>query len=288
MLKNNKSIEKTLIDDNKVFYFIFTGNEKKENIDYDKLDKLIEQCFEKIKSCDDMIRNVTWLRTIFKDFDESYLEIHFFKGENKKIVVYIDKQLCLYEEVKKDNKFIYRIGKELKLYNNDKENSNILSIISRKIDQIKALKDVTMLKLSDNERLLCEIYYLFYGENPDLCSSNISAKMQMMLLILEEFDLSFDYEFTKQCRQIPVCYEVANFVKKMKPLGKVRVKLTLPPKKRELIKEIGNKINNYISQSDNEVEELIRIGTSLYDSHFSQDDKNKDKIIGLIKTSKIV
>lgn len=288
MLKNNKSIEKTLIDDNKVFYFIFTGNEKKENIDYDKLDKLIEQCFEKIKSCDDMIRNVTWLRTIFKDFDESYLEIHFFKGENKKIVVYIDKQLCLYEEVKKDNKFIYRIGKELKLYNNDKENSNILSIISRKIDQIKALKDVTMLKLSDNERLLCEIYYLFYGENPDLCSSNISTKMQMMLLILEEFDLSFDYEFTKQCRQIPVCYEVANFVKKMKPLGKVRVKLTLPPKKRELIKEIGNKINNYISQSDNEVEELIRIGTSLYDSHFSQDDKNKDKIIGLIKTSKIV
>lgn len=288
MLKNNKSIEKTLIDDNKVFYFIFTGNEKKENIDYDKLDKLIEQCFEKIKSCDDMIRNVTWLRTIFKDFDESYLEIHFFKGENKKIVVYIDKQLCLYEEVKKDNKFIYKIGKELKLYNNDKENSNILSIISRKIDQIKALKDVTMLKLSDNERLLCEIYYLFYGENPDLCSSNISTKMQMMLLILEEFDLSFDYEFTKQCRQIPVCYEVANFVKKTKPLGKVRVKLTLPQKKRELIKEIGNKINNYISQSDNEVEELIRIGTSLYDSHFRQDDKNKDKIIGLIKTSKIV
>lgn len=74
----------------------------------------------------------------------------------------------------------------------------------------------------------------------------------------------------------------------MKPLGKVRVKLTLPPKKRQMIKEIGNKINNYISQSDNEVEELIRIGTSLYDSDFSQDDKNKDKIIGLIKTSKIV
>ena len=288
MLKNNKSIEKTLIDDNKVFYFIFTGNEKKENIDYDKLDKLIEQCFEKIKSCDDMIRNVTWLRTIFKDFDESYLEIHFFKGENKKIVVYIDKQLCLYEEVKKDNKFIYRIGKELKLYNNDKENSNILSIISRKIDQIKLLKDITMLKLSDNERLLCEIYYLFYGENPDLCSSDISIKMQMMLLILEKFDIFFDYQFAKRGRQVPVCYEVANFVKKMKPLGKVRVKLTLPPKKRQMIKEIGNKINNYISQSDNEVEELIRIGTSLYDSDFSQDDKNKDKIIGLIKTSKIV
>lgn len=30
MLKNNKSIEKKFIDDNKVFYFVFTGNEKKK------------------------------------------------------------------------------------------------------------------------------------------------------------------------------------------------------------------------------------------------------------------
>ena len=292
MLVNDKRIEKTFFNKNKLLYFIFSGSEKKENIDYEKLNQIIDQCFENLQYCDDMIRNISRIRTIFKDFDESYLEIHLFEGENKIIILYVNKLLFRYEETNEKGVNIrYTIGKGISYFDNNFEpyTSGIIDCSINKIEYLKKLESVNSLKITYKDKILYQVYKLFYGETPDFSASSINVKFQMMLLILEEFGISFDYDFNKGRRDYPVSFEVTEFVNKMKLFGEIEDDVDLSEENKRIIQLVGNNINEYINNQDEPLKVLIKLGTILYTKrnctygNQSLEELEYIKILSLIK-----
>ena len=88
-MHNEKTFTKTIKETNNYFYFKFLGNPKRENINYVKITRLINNCFNESKNHNDMIRNVTWIRTILADFDEEYLEIQVINPKRKVVNLYM-------------------------------------------------------------------------------------------------------------------------------------------------------------------------------------------------------
>lgn len=296
MLVNDKRIEKTFFNKNKLLYFIFSGSEKKENIDYDKLNQIIEQCFENLKCCDDMVENISRIRTIFKDFDEFYLEIHLFEGENKIIILYVNKLLFRYEETnEKGINLRYTIGKGISYSDNVLEpyTSGIIDSSLNKINYLKQLETIDSLKMTNKDKILYQVYKIFYGETPDFSSSTINAKFQMMLLILEEFGISFDYNFIKGNRNYPVSFEVTEFVNKMKLFADPEDVDILSQENKKIIQLVGSNINEYINNQDEPLKALTNLGTILYikrNCTYGKQSLNEIdcvKILNLIKKIKI-
>ena len=267
MLKNEVKITKTFVSDDKKICFVFFGNEKRENIDYEKLNQIIEQYFENLNYYDDTIRIISCIRTIFKDFDESYLEVSLSEEEKEISILYIDKLLFKYEESNKKGANIrYMIGRTIDYYDNGIEqfNHGIIDSSLNKIKYLKQLESIDGLKITCHDKILYQVYKLFYGEVPDFKIPSINIKFQMMLLILEEFGISFNYDFYKNKKNYPVSFEVTEFVNKMKLFGDIEEKDILSQENKNIVQIVGKNINEFINDQENSLETLIKLGTFLY------------------------
>lgn len=267
MLKNEVKITKTFVSDDKKICFVFFGNEKRENIDYEKLNQIIEQYFENLNYYDDTIRIISCIRTIFKDFDESYLEVSLSEEEKEISILYIDKLLFKYEESNKKGANIrYMIGRKIDYYDNGIEqfNHGIIDSSLNKIKYLKQLESIDDLKITCHDKILYQVYKLFYGEVPDFKIPSINIKFQMMLLILEEFGISFNYDFYKNKKNYPVSFEVTEFVNKMKLFGDIEEKDILSQENKNIVQIVGKNINEFINDQENSLETLIKLGTFLY------------------------
>ena len=267
MLKNEVKITKTFVSDDKKICFVFFGNEKRENIDYEKLNQIIEQYFKNLNYYDDTIRIISCIRTIFKDFDESYLEVSLSEEEKEISILYIDKLLFKYEESNKKGANIrYMIGRTIDYYDNGIEqfNHGIIDSSLNKIKYLKQLESIDGLKITCHDKILYQVYKLFYGEVPDFKIPSINIKFQMMLLILEEFGISFNYDFYKNKKNYPVSFEVTEFVNKMKLFGDIEEKDILSQENKNIVQIVGKNINEFINDQENSLETLIKLGTFLY------------------------
>lgn len=259
---------------------IFSGMQLNDNCNEDKQNEILDKCMNGLKNYNDLVRIVSWIRTIFKNWDEKFLEIQIFHNGNTTILLYEEKKLKLFEQVSSDGKrFLFKEGEKINFYNGTNSNDdNILNMLANRIEQIKKIKNISELKLNEFEQELCDIYYLFYNENPDFLSDELSIKMQMMILILKSLNMNNDYSFASKDRKVPICYEIVNFVNKMQPLGKVKVKSNLSERDKNAIKIIGQKINDYISKIDNQIDELIKIAIILFDHKRGEDVSEKEFI----------
>lgn len=283
----NIRINKTLKLKNKSIEIRYEGIPLTEDIDTSKQEKLLEIFL--LKHCrNDMVKNVSFLRTILKDYQEKLLVIHYQDELGTELVKYDNSNLFLFEKKKYDNgeeqyKIKYDSSQGIKLeYNDDmlsdfKDYQNV-KLVSSEMDKILNhiyhLKHTQAIKLSNDSKVLIEIYKLFYNENPNFSEENINIKVQTMMSILVAFDISLgdDYSFTKLPRvRLPLSLNLSELVNNLFPFGEISfvdepIKLADYPKK--VIKIVGENIKEAIKKENNQLEALIMISKILYATRY--------------------
>ena len=265
----------------------------KDDINEDEINCIIRNYLESHK-CNNMLENVTALRTILSDCQEKLLVISYEDEKGKELVKYDYTKLFYFEKTKKiDNEFgndKYTLkydsddGIGIEYYSDEDilEYSNVQNFtkeIKSIMEHIKALSDVKSVTLYDNEKELIEIYKLFYKENPDFSSKDIKVKVQTMMSILAEFGITLDCDYSFDLmgkKKMPLSLKFEEMVQKMYPLGvisevKDNVKLAEEPKK--IIRIVGDSIRDVISLEDDMNDALITISKVIYAGRYNLSSK---------------
>ena len=67
-----------------------------------------------------------------------------------------------------------------------------LKMIQEIVENISKLKNVNVVKLDRDGMVICQVYKLFYDEDPDLSKDIVHIKIQIMMYILLKVNLMFD------------------------------------------------------------------------------------------------
>lgn len=259
------------------------------DINEDEINCMIRNYLESHK-CNNMLENVTALRTILSDCREKLLVISYEDEKGKELVKYDYTKLFYFEKTKKiDNdfengKFTFKYdsddGIDIDYYSDDNilEDSKVQDFtkeIKSIMEHVKMLSNAKSVTLYDEDKELIEIYKLFYKENPDFSSKDINVKVQTMMSILAEFGvtLDFDYAFCLWAKaKMPVSLNLEEKVQKMYPLGVVdevydNVKLAEEPKK--IIEIVGDSVRDAIHDEDDMNEALITISKVIHASRYN-------------------
>ena len=190
--------------------------------------------------CNNMLENVTALRTILSDCREKLLVISYEDEKGKELVKYDYTKLFYFEKTKKiDNdfengKFTFKYdsddGIDIDYYSDDNilEDSKVQDFtkeIKSIMEHVKMLSNAKSVTLYNEDKALIEIYKLFYKENPDFSSKDINIKVQTMMSILAKFGITLDcdYSFSLMTKlKMPFSLKLEEMVQKMYPLGVVR------------------------------------------------------------------
>lgn len=265
----------------------------KNDINEDEINSMIRN-YIKSHKCNNMLENVTVLRTILSDCREKLLVISYDDEKSKEIVKYDYTKLFYFEVSKKgDNEFgndKYTLkydsddGIGIEYYSDDNilEDSKVQDFtkeIKSIMEHVKMLSNAKSVTLYDEDKELIEIYKLFYKENPDFSSKDINVKVQTMMSILAEFGITLDcdYSFSLMTKlKMPVSLKLEEMVQKMYPFGVVdevydNVKLAEEPKK--IIRIVSDSIRDVISLEDDMNDALITISKVIYAGRYNLSSK---------------
>ena len=143
------------------------------------------------------------------------------------------------------------------------------------IKQIYYLKNTKAIVLDTDDKVLIEIYKLFYDENPDFCSKDINIKVQTMMSILSKFGISLedDYGFTLwEKDKIPLSLNLEQRVKKLYPLGEVNNldnEIVLVDNAKNIIKIVGECVREAFINNQNQNDVLINISKIVHARRYS-------------------
>ena len=124
----------------------------------------------------DMVTNVRILATIFKNFNNMKLEVFSHYNGVSENIRYKNDELLYYEKViiSKGCKFEYNNLNGIK-FECDKQGSKVvISLLTEMVEQLYFLKQFKKYDLNTDDKILIEIYRLFYNENPDFSDKNIN------------------------------------------------------------------------------------------------------------------
>ena len=260
----------------------YEGVPLRKDIDEEEVRSMIRDFVDNHKH-DNMLENVTILRTILRDYREESLKVCFCNKNGSETVDYTHiygTGLANWFSFRKDSqnfkiKYDSVLGLELNYHDefgNIKKYTDDLSDIMKYISD---LSNVGPIVINDNDKALIEIYKLFYKENPDFSSKNINVKVQTMMSILAGFNVTLDcdYSFSLMTKlKMPFSLKLEEMVQKMYSFGVVdevkdNVKLAEEPKK--IIEIVGNSIRKSISDEDNMNEALITISKIIHASRYN-------------------
>lgn len=268
------------------FEFKYEGTPKNDNIKKNKVQELITKFMNKYHW--DMVTNVKFLRTILRDYDERLLVISYQNGEVKETIKFDNSHISLFEKMDKDSEFDenfivkFTPSDNISFMFTDANNkvidySNIKNIsdrITKVLQEIYYLSNVKPIELDQDSKVIIEVYKLFYNENPDFSDKNINIKIQTMLSILAEFNISVgDYGFLLSGkRNIPMSMNLSNLVYELFPLGEIK-EIDNPIQLREDAKKtisiVGEGIRNTIDSTDNQEEALITISKVIHAARYN-------------------
>lgn len=272
------------------FSFRFEGNNFNQNIDKEKVKKLIDSFVNEYGRHKDMLRNVSFLRTILKGFKEKLLVVEYSDINNQEIVKYDNGVLFLYncknKSEAKDNSLNaeFAPGKGLNISITDFDEDSIIDYpnskeiseqFSKLIQHISLLKNAKAINLDMDSKILIEIYKLFYNENPNFSISNINVRIQTMMSILAQFGISLgdDYAFSLWGKvKMPISLNLEQLVNKLFPLGEITsidepIKIAEEPKR--IIKIVGECVREIINDGYNKDEALITISKVIHAGRYS-------------------
>ncbi len=271
------------------FAFIFEGVESNSDINGEKINKLLDD-FINSKSHANMLRNVSFIRTILKEFEEKLLVVEYSDIDSQEIIKYNNKNLVLFSCKNKNEKiknsmtaeFISEKGLNISFSDLDKDsimdypNYDIINQqFSKLIKHINLLKNVKPVNLDMDSKALIEIYKLFYNENPDFSLSNINVRVQTMMSILAQFGISLgnNYAFSSlENIKMPISLRLEQLVNKLFPLGEITDiddSFKLSNESKKTIKIVGECVREIINNGYNKDEALITISKVIHSGKYS-------------------
>ncbi len=277
------NFNKNITENEKKFALRFEGIESSSNIDKEKINKLLDN-FVNSKSHTNMIRNVAFIRTILKEFEEKLLVVEYSDKNSQEIVKYDNGNLFFFHFKNKNSITIEFDSGNLKIFVSKKDKDSILDYphydsmnhqLNELIKHMHLLKNVKPVNLDMDSKALIEIYKLFYDENPDFSLSNINIRVQTMMSILAQFGITLgaDYSFSLlEKSKMPNSLYIEQLVNKLFPLGEITdidepIKLADEPKK--IIKIVGECVREVINDGYNKDDALITISKVIHAGRYS-------------------
>ena len=254
----------------------------------EELQKLLEIFLDKGMLYNDMVRNVTNIRTILNDLIEKKLIIEYEDdclNNNCEFVEYKNGVLTSYKFNKYDEnikmEFYYLLGNGIQTRFFDKKCTNYdmtnnLEIEKTKelsnqvLNQLVALNNAKKINLDNDSKAIIEAYKLFYNEDPDFTKKDINLRVQTMVLILKQFNYFGQYKFSIQDNMIE-SFEITSMVNKLFPLGKVTIikdSADLSKRQKCTIKIAGETIREYKSNELSLNEILLIMSKTIYAGRF--------------------
>ena len=265
----------------------FEGIKSSSNIDKEKTNKLLDK-FINSKSHTNMLRNVAFIRTILKEFEEKILVVEYSDKNSQEIVKYNNGNLFFFNYENKNNANNNLMTAE---FSNRKFNvsfsdyaedsivdypnyGSINQQFSKLMEHIHLLKNVKSVNLDIDSKAVIEIYKLFYNENPDFSLSNINVRVQTMMSILAQFGITLesDYSFSLLGNKMPNSLYLAQLINNLFPLGEITdidepIKLADEPKK--IIKIVGECVREVINDEYDKDDALITISKVIHAARYS-------------------
>ncbi len=236
----------------KAFFVKFKGTSKR-NVNKDTLYEMIRNYYND-KNIDDMLNNVCFLKTIFRNCNFDYLECVSRNDGSNERVIFNNKDLSYFEHIDSLITFKYDKTYDIKV-NSDEDESIEVSDLFKKVFN---LKYCGLIPFRDDAKELTEIYSLFYDKDPDYSSHKIMEECQLMMSFLKKFDISLyndpfsdtDSSFQEVNKfDYPICWDLYDLVKSLYPYGLVdyyEYSPNLTDRDRYIIKTSGLEIrDNY-------------------------------------------
>lgn len=274
---NKKTIIRQYDKGNQMINFNLNVEETFENIDYNKLNNLADFCFNRMLNFTDIIKNISWIRTIYKDLKEIDLimQVTTLGKDSKNIIVtYRKGELEFYKRFELPGtkfakyNFVFTYSKQNGINistNKTFDCEKLKELINSKIEQLKQLENVKPITLNYDSKLLCEIYKSFYQESPDFSEENINIKVQTMMSILEEFGITLEkysgFSIYSHAN-FPISLNLEYLVNQLTPLGKINGiedSVKLSEESRDTIETIGHIINETTFSTPEELVKISRI-----------------------------
>lgn len=286
-MEKNYGIQKWYEKNNSVLEFTFNGYLEENDLSIEKMEILLDKCFESMPVYQNINLIMTWIQTILKDFKADDLQLSLLDKNGKETKVkYKNKKLVYFEqneEIERDktlnttyslphNFHTCILGKDL---NKEKSLETYKEKIKDALQQISDLEDISSINLTDKDKIMCEIYQLFYGKNPDFTNKDISIRMQTMLCILIQFNVNLDYGFDQVIleNKMPLSLQLQYDIDRLTPLGEIN-KIKEPVKIAEYQKRKIKVVGEIVRKSTkNNLENLIQLSTIIYGGRYdlSQD-----------------
>lgn len=235
--------EKYIQDENYSLFFQIEVEESevKDIVIYD----LIDRIFDSKKFGDNVNKVVYYIRTIFRDYTEKYLRVEVStQKQGHNTIVMTNQKVTKYEinkslEVNVGNqvsfKFEYTDLTGIRISLNNSNNLindlslgkiNVNNIFDYEIETIRRLNNIKStpgLYLGKDEKILIDIYKLFYNEYPDFSRIEDIYKTQSMMWLLykEGIQLSDESGFSIRHSGKPWSDNIQNIIEHLIPFGKI-------------------------------------------------------------------
>ena len=193
---------------------------------------------------------------------------------NGKIVKYIKK--IKYNDNYLDILYTKKKGLMIKSLENTVMMGNI---INGEINKMNHLEDITAIKLETSDKVLYEIYRLFYRNTPNFMDNNDRIRMYIMIYILNNYGIDLTNGNFKLYNDIPISLEELEIVKRLFLVNNIP-DTSIRRDIKEKVILIGETMNREVS----DVNELVNIAKYMYINSYKDNDKEY-KIIKRINDS---
>lgn len=282
--------------------FCFSGYHENENLNREEIEALLDNCFEtKPNRCgSNIVVMVTWLRTIFRDFNNGYLELSA-SYKNKKIklaynnnqLLYYNLEEILYTENSSKNLFVnysepfdFHMRVEEKKLNTIEPVANYEKYIKETMQLISTLSgNIEAIELNENDKILCQIYQLFYGKTPDFSQEMIYEEVQTMICAFKQFhlDINLDnyYHLPQEMDAIPFTPILLNRLVPLGKISKIEKQMPILQSLERKIETIGYMFRKYTDDNPQLIEQL---GTIIYCGNYDLVEFAKETNVDYIST----
>ena len=172
--------------------------------------------------------------------------------------------------------------------------------IASLISLIDALNNIAPkeIELDEDTKIICKLYKILYGENPNFTDKDINIKIKTMtLLILSFYGIALNDKFeliSYQEKTVPMSQKLTTKLNKLISLGKIEIEedyLEELPKNltnfliaiNQTITEYTTKINEYALDKETELDTLIKFSNIFYANNCSLRKPSTTKITQLAK-----
>lgn len=271
-------------------------NELEKNLTNVITSYLIDECITEV---------VFKLKSILQNYYDVYFRVEKVIDGNNIILSFnnnkLDNYCSIYRNYKEISDFTlnYDLFSGLIIKSNNKlisemDVDNISSVISRELSIIKKLKNVSLVAVDLDGKVLYEIYKLFYNEVPNFSDEIVKRKTNAMMGILDSYDISlakgykflFDHNNNVCSTKLLELLEKLSFVNTNDIVDNVSLSKNVIGK----IRFIGDEIRCFLNENNNDLNKLEQLLAFIYYDKHNMDNPNfklpsiqKGKVIKVLK-----